>query len=302
MCAFQVTLFGKAAIRIDGAPLNNLPAKAQELLFFLLVHGRPPQAREALACVLWNEASAPQAKKYLRQCLWQLQQIFDTLGQTRAPLLYSDREWINFHPEAALEVDAIRFEQAFATVRDIDGVALSAAQALVVQDAAALYQGELLSGWYYDWCLVERARYESMFFAMLDKLMDYCLAHRQFDQGIGYGMRLLHLEYTRESTHRRMMQLYEAAADRTSALRQFEICAAALSKEFGVLPTTRTIALFEQIRAGRANADGVVRAPAQPAGMEPELLKKLLSELSMLHSSISQLQYDIEQIRSALRA
>ena len=35
----------------------------------------------------------------------------------------------------------------------------------------ALYRGDLLTGWYQDWCLIERERYQCMFVSLLDKLM-----------------------------------------------------------------------------------------------------------------------------------
>ena len=69
----QITLFGRLGIQRDGHSIE-LPAKAAELLCYLLLARGRPQTREALATELWGEADGAQGKKYLGQSLWQLQQ------------------------------------------------------------------------------------------------------------------------------------------------------------------------------------------------------------------------------------
>lgn len=295
MGILQVTLFGKAAI-LRGDSSVELPAKAQEMLFYLLLHRCQPHTREALACELWADTPLVQAKKYLRQCLWQLQQMVDLPQDETLPLLRLDHEWIEIHPQAYFHVDTRQLEQAFGLVRDIDGRSLSVQQAQVVQEAVALYRGDLLMGWYQDWCLIAREHYQSMFIALLDKLMDNCETVKRFDQGITYGMRLLGIDYTRESTHRRLMRLYSAAGDRTGALRQFHHCAAALEKEFGVQPTNQTVALFEQIRGGE-DGSGSACESTPLASAETNLITTLLAELTIIRAYVATLQHDIQQIK-----
>lgn len=300
MPTLRVTLFGRSAIQRETAATLDIPAKVQELLFYLLLHHQQAHTREALACALWADTPAPQAKKYLRQCLWQLQQTLE-LPASQPPLFALDHAWVAVHPDAALQVDAQQLERAFLLVRDVDGAALDPQQAHVAEAAAALYRGDLLTGWYQDWCLIERERYQGMFVSLLDKLMDFCLVHGCFDQGIGYGQQLLELDYTRESTHWRLMQLRNAAGDRTGALRQFELCARALEQEFGVVPTARTLALWEAIRAGEGGAvRGATAAPA--AGMaETAPLAQVLAEVTRLRAAVVDLQHDIAQLKQALR-
>ena len=62
-------------------------------------------------------------------------------------------------------------ERAFQNARGIPGENLEALQAEDLKQAVAVYQGELLQGWYQDWCLCERERFRDMYLAMLDKLM-----------------------------------------------------------------------------------------------------------------------------------
>lgn len=138
MDVLQVTLFGKACIQRGSSAIVELPAKALELLCYLLLHRGQPHTREALACELWAEAPAAQSKKYLRQSLWQLQQALDPQELSQTPLLRSDHEWVALHPAAEVHVDAAQFERAFAAVRDRSGATLEPEQARDAQSAATL--------------------------------------------------------------------------------------------------------------------------------------------------------------------
>jgi DNA-binding SARP family transcriptional activator len=295
-----MTMFAKLDIRRDDCGPVKLPAKAEELLCYLLLHRHQAYTREALACELWADTPATQAKKYLRQCLWQLQHVLDEATARPVPLLHLDHEWVAMHPDSALQVDALQFEHAFMSIRDRPGAALNQQLADTAQQAALLYGGPLLSGWYQNWCLVERERYESIFVAMLDKLIDYCRTHGQFDQGIAYGMRLLRADYTHERTHRQIMRLYYLAGDRSMALRQFDMCAAALHKEYGIQPTDETLTLFKQIRADQLDAEPEQRHK-HVLRTESDVLTNLLAEIAQMRRSVTQLQHDIDQIKQTLQ-
>ena len=106
-------------------------------------------------------------------------------------------------------------------------------------------------------------------------------------------MQLLRTDCTHDRTHRQLMQLYALTGDRSMALRQFEQCRAALAQEFGVPPTEVTLALFEQSRA--------VGAPAHPAHADLDILSTPRAELASLRGLVAQRQFDLEQIRQALR-
>ena len=52
----QIALFAKLAIRRGDLAITTLPAKAEELLCYLLPRRSQPHTREALACALWADA------------------------------------------------------------------------------------------------------------------------------------------------------------------------------------------------------------------------------------------------------
>lgn len=247
MNAIHVRLFGKLYVSAGTQPLHTLGGrKEQELLIYLLLYRERQHRREVLANLLWEESTTSQSLKYLRNTIWKLQQIVATAAGV--DVVFVDGEWIRFNQEADISLDVACLEQTFAQVRGIPGHALSETDVADLDYAIRLYQGELLEGWYQDWCVFERERLRSTYLGLLDKLMAYCEAHHLYDRGVEYGTRILRPDRARERTHRRLMRLYYHAGDRTAALRQYELCVTALREELDVGPGQRTQRLYEQIR------------------------------------------------------
>lgn len=307
MNLLRISLFGKFHVRYGEQVLAGLDArKAQELFCYLLLYRDRPHPRETLAGLLWSDSPTAQSKKYLRQALWRLQTSLESqIEPVNGHVLLVEPDWVRFNPEADFWLDVAVFEQAFALVRGTPGQELDAEAVQTLQDAVQLYQGDLLEGWYQDWCLYERERLQNTYLAMLDKLMGYYEAHHECEAGLVYGARILRCDRARERTHRRLMRLYYLAGNRTAALRQYERCAATLDEELGVKPAKRTVALYEQIRADQL--DGPTPAPAEadtvPDATTPSLPKVLgrLKELqAVLADAQRQVQQDIETVELAL--
>jgi DNA-binding SARP family transcriptional activator len=302
MTNLRVFLFGKFDVRHSEESLINLETrKVQELLCYLLLFRNRPHPREALADLLWGDTSTAQSKSYLRKALWQLQNALEVSAEYRQNgILLVDPDWVQLNPAANLWLDVAVLEQAFTLVKGIPGEELDNQTAQNLQSAVELYRGDLLEGWYSDWCLYERERLQYLYLALLDKLMDYCQSHQRYEAGIIYGLNALRYDQARERTHRRLMRLHNLAGDRTSALRQYERCVTALTEELGVKPTQRTVALYKQIWAEQSPA----LAPEQigPAGLVslPELLNQLQQFQMVIAEAQRQLQQNIEAIKMAI--
>ena len=305
MSALTIRLFGKLTVSRGGEELAGLEAcKAQELLCYLLVNRRP-HSREALACLLWEDAPAEKAKKYLRQALWQLQTVLDAAAGDHSPALRAEHDWVRIDSGAGLWLDVEVFERAFASAEGRAG-ALTVEQRDELAAAVALYRGDLLEGCYRDWCLYERERLQNAYLLMLDRLMGHCEAGGDYEAGRRYGALILRHDRARERTHRRLMRLHYAAGERTEALRQYERCAAALSEELGVAPDRRTSALYRRIRADEPG-DGLSTDGAQSDAPDGDCcaLSEVLDRLRRLQQTVSDvqqsLQREITTIESALR-
>ena len=299
MVTFRISLFGRFKIQSDciDQVVNIENRKVQELFCFLLIHPHRPHTREALGTLLWEGSSTGQMKKYLRQALWQLQTALEPNSKSSEQrLLLVEAEWVQINPEANYWLDVSSFEQAFNLIRGQVGRSLSAEQVKIVQEAIDLYEGDLLEGWYQDWCLHERERLQTIYLIMLDKMMDFCQMHHRFEEGWHYGNQILAHDQAREHTHRQLMQLFYQSGDRTGALRQYDRCVSILEKELGVKPSKQTIALYQQVCTdilgdavptpvnGTASAQGTNNA-----------LNGMLGRLKVLKNVLLQLQDQVDE-------
>ncbi len=296
----HVSLFGRFHIQCGDRDLTDeCPRKAQEVLSYLALYRERPHSREALADLLCGETSTAQSKKSLRQALWHLQTVLNCqAGSPNDRLVRAEAEWLQLSSETPIWIDIAVFEQVFARVQGIPTQALDVRSLQDMQSAVQLYKGDLLEGWYQDWCLYERERLQNMYLMLLDKLMADCEAHREVEAGLAYGMSALRLDRARERTHRRMMRLYAMAGDRTAALRQYEHLVASLKKELDVKPAERTVVLYEQIRAGQ---DAGPRLAAGAAlSLAPEIASSTLActldSLRQLEAVVENAQHQIQQI------
>jgi DNA-binding SARP family transcriptional activator len=302
MSQLRIELFGKFCARCSDQVVEGLEAsKVQELLCYILLNRTRPHARETLAGVLWGETSTSQSRKYLRQALWQLQTALERHANIIGDrLLLLEPNWIHLNADCSLWLDVDEFERAFTFVQGIGGAQLDCDQAERLRQAALLYKGDLLEGWYQDWCWFERERFQNMYLTLLDKLTAYCEAHNDYEAGLDYGTRILQFDRARERTHQQLIRLYMLSGDRAAALRQFERCAAALQAELGVEPSKYTLALHAQIQSDSLDLT------ALPSGtLEPDLVKRLENVWKVLADMQAYLRketLEIEQLLNGHRA
>jgi DNA-binding SARP family transcriptional activator len=302
----KIHLFGRFSIAQDGRELECIQSgKAKELFCYLLLHRDRPHSREVLASLLWENCAAFQARKYFRQALWQVQHgVRDLFPGSRRPLVQVDGEHVRLNSPEESWLDVSVFEKAFIPVRGLRGEQMSQQQAHTLRNAVALYRGDLLEGWFYDWCLYQRERLQGIYVATLDKLMAYSEYHRAFEDGLSFGELLLRQDNARERTYCRLMRLHYLAGDRVGALRQFQRCASALQTELGVKPAKHTLELYEQIRTDHLETPNThILESSKQTTLEnsgPPLLPRLKGLRSLLIRLQSRLERDIREVDRTL--
>lgn len=306
MSTVRIRLFGKFSAQLEAQKIDGLePPRLQELFSYLLLYRGRPHARETLAALLWGDSPTATSKKYLRQALWQLQSALNSRAAPSARhLLVVETDWIHINPDTGFWLDVSEFEHSFHLVQGVRGREMDEDRARSLEDAVALYRGDLLEACYEDWCIYERERLQNIFLAMLDKLMSYCESHNQYENGLQHGARILACDRAREHTHRRLMRLQYLAGNRTGALRQYERCVAALQEELGVKPAKRTTELYQQIRADAVDGSSSAQSErrAEPVtSSQPEVLGRLRQIRSVLIDIQREIQKDIQAVELAIR-
>jgi DNA-binding SARP family transcriptional activator len=279
----QISLFGKFSVKCQQILRSFETKKPCELFCYLLLYRERPHHREFLASLLWPDRTKSQSLKYLRHALWQLQNALDESGEENAKLLQVEAEWVSLNPDVSFWLDVEALENAYELVKDRRGRDLDAREAQVIQQALELYQGDLLQGWYQEWCILERGRLQRTYLALLEKQMAYCEAQGKYKVGLGYGYCALRHDEAHERVHRRLMRLHYQAGNRTAALRQYNQCVASLRRELNVAPSQRTMALYEQIRLDRP-------LKSRRAGEQREIESNTLLNIPALQEYIAALQ------------
>lgn len=294
MCTLAVRLLGKLSVQRDGQLLDGLNSRrVQEILAYLLLHRPRSIPREVLADMLWPHSTAEQGMKYLRQALWQLK---SALG---CDVLMVDAEWVGLDSRTDLWLDVQQLERTYTNIRGLPLHELDAQKAQIMREALKLYCGNLLEGWYQDWCLFERERLQQMYLSLLDKYMAYCEAHGAYEEAVRCGDRALRCDFTQERVHWRLMRLHYKAGNRVAALRQYQRCAAVLREELGIRPSVRTVKLYERIRSEHP-LDRIGPQLDHPDDVaserRPTSLSEVLDHLQRLQSTFAQTQRQLYEL------
>lgn len=290
MSILKFQLFGKLKVRNNSQPVIGLDKrKEQELLCYLLIHPDRPHPRETLASLLWGDTSTDKSRKYLRQALWHLHTTLKEVQPGPIEVLSAEHDWVQLNLESC-SVDVATFECAFVNTQGVPSKELDRTGAELLKTAVALYKGDLLDGWYSDWCLFERERLQNMYLTMLDKLMNYSMEHRQYEAGVSYGSEILRYDRASERTYRQLMLMKYSAGDRTGALRLYDRCVAALHEELAVKPERKTTHIYEQIRTG-----GLAEMDQPDQTLMDSSLTEILNRLKRLQSVLAVVQKRVQR-------
>src|SRR5262245_52448148 len=237
MARLDLTLLGGFRVRLDaGPPLILSTRKAQALLAYLALPVGQAHPRDKLAALLWGDMRDPQARASLRQALTAIRRTLAGLDALRV-----DAETVSLDP-AVVAVDAVLFQQS------AKGSATE-----VLEQAAALYQGDLLAGLalneapFEEWLLGERERLRELALATFARLLAQQRAAGATEAAVQSALRLLALDPLQEPVHRTLMRLYAQHGRRGAALRQYQVCVAALERELHTEPEAETRALYQEI-------------------------------------------------------
>jgi len=249
MAGIRLELLGGLEIRAaSGAPLPVAARKVRALLVYLALAPARAHSRGKLAALLWGDSGEEQARTSLRQAL-------ATLRKAVSPqsLVVADADTVMLAADG-WSCDALAFAQLAAQ-----------ASAAALGQAADLYRGDLLEGFYArapafdEWLTVERERLRVLAQQVLLRLLDHHAERGAHDQARGIAARLLALDPLREEVHRTLMRLYLKQGRQAAALKQYRLCRAALQRELGVSPEAETERLHReilQLRRPAADAPG----------------------------------------------
>jgi len=252
-----IGLFGAPQVTLGENPVTGfVTRKAEALFYYLVVTGRV-HTRDALAALFWPDTLDSRAKKNLRDLLFNLRQVLgDYLLITRSTVAFAqERPYL-------LDVEQLRIH-----LKDMaPTIGLEALHTVV-----SLYQGEFLEGFFVrdagpfeEWMLLEREQLHELYLHALSLLIDYHVTHGEYNAALPFTQKLLGLQPWHEQAHRQQMLCLAHTGRLREALAQYELCHQLLASELALAPSTETVQLYEQLRAGKLpqlNATASASAP-----------------------------------------
>ena len=266
MASIRIQLFNNLSIASGGETVTTVNSnRLQSLLAYLVLHAGVPQSREQLAYRLWPESGEAQARTNLRQLLHHLRRAVPA----EACLLEADTQTVLWRREATCVIDVVEFDRAVAEAAEAGKRGDGTAERRLLEEAALLYQDDLLRGLYDDWLQPHRARYRQQLTEAVSRLAGLAEAQGDFTAAIRHAERLVGLDPLSEVHHQMLIRLHAAHHDRASALRAYHQCKQVLRRELAVDPCVGTRALFEQILRSEAPPPRVELPPASAVTPAP---------------------------------
>jgi WD40 repeat protein/DNA-binding SARP family transcriptional activator len=233
----QIRLLGQFDVRLDGKRVLLPSRAAQSMLAYFAMTAGIAHRREKLAGTFWPELSEESARKNLRQELWRIRKAVST-GQTGGnDYLQADDLTITFNRQADYWLDVSHFEQPALDVEPL-------------LSSLALYQGELLPGFYEEWVLLERERLRSLFDNKMEQSLALLVAAERWTTAQEQAERWLALGSSLEPAYRALMLVHGARGDMARVSSIYQQCIIALEEEVGLEPSSETRALYDGLLKG----------------------------------------------------
>ena len=228
-------LLGGFRLVFGDAPVTAIDSpRLQSLIAYLALHRDAPQPRRQMAYLLWPDSEEAQARTNLRNLLHHLRHALPEAER----FVRLDGTTIQWAPDAPCTIDVFAFERA--------------AQAGALQEALALYAGDLLPECYDDWVIPERERLQALFAGVLQRMARSLEDQRDYQGAIDTIRRLIRCDPLREEPYRDLMRLHALNGDRAAAIHAYHTCADTLQQELGVEPGAATRQVYERLLSERA--------------------------------------------------
>lgn len=302
MTSLSIYLFGNLkVVRNDNEPVKLRPS-AKSIFAYLLLQrqshpNNPGHRRENLVDSFWADNDEQHARRCLSTTLWRLRRELEPQDTPRGTyLLTPDTGEIGFNFGSDHWLDVIDFENKIRQGMSLLVEEMGPADAQILEEAHALFTGELLEDCYDDWVFRERERLNLLYLNSLVRLMTYYETHNIVEKGLACGHKILAVDPLREQVHRRVIRLYMKSGQRAMAIHQYNLCRRTLDEELGISPMSKTQELYSEILS-EIGTHSPEAAKLEAKASEPANLQQALSQLAKAMHSLDEAQEQLRQAR-----
>lgn len=231
-----VHLFGGLAVYHHDQPVSLPSQGSRSLLAYLAAHPDRLHPRPYLVGLLWPDLPETTARRRLSHALWEMGQALP--GQD---CLIRQRDAVGINPARPWQMDLAAFERAWTEAQTAAHPALARSH---LAQAADLYTGDFLAGFYEEWALVEQERLREIYLQILQRLVEAQKAAGDYDAALRAALALIAADPLREAAYQEAMRLALQLGRPPEARRLYEQCQATFQAELGVEPEAETAAIL----------------------------------------------------------
>lgn len=239
--SIKIYLLGQFKLHANDLPIELPSRPAQSLLAYLALNPGVTQRREKLASLLWPEATEANARSYLRQALWRVHKSLEGGSLDWEDYLQVNDIDVTFDAQSDYWLDA--------------ECLLAKAEQQSVEDmiqTVNLYRGELLSGFYDEWIVLERERLQIAYHQKMNLLLECLIQESSWDEALGWSEQWIRLGYSPEPAFRASMIAYAGLGDQSMVSATYQRCVESLNRDLGLDPSPETNRLYQQLIYGES--------------------------------------------------
>ncbi len=291
MNTLHIQMFGSLRLTWASHPRPlAVPPSLRPLLAYLVLFHRRSHPRDRLGELFWPELAPDRARRCLNTALWRLRRIMEPRASGAGPYLLTERHnGVQFNGRSDHWLDVTVFEQTLSRFLSAPVPAVSRDQIDQIEQALALYTGELLEELDTEWIVPERERLRLLRMHACARLMHWYRHHGELERSIQLGHSLLVEDPLQEGVHQELIRLYLAQGQRPLALQQYETCRRVLSEELDVSPMAETEALLSNPHPPAPHSP----PHALPPAIQPEA--QILERLQRAWRGYKQAQLELER-------
>lgn len=248
--ALTAHVLGTFRISLNDCPIESWPSgRGRSLLKYLLLSREAPAPRDVLIDLFWPEAGPEDGRNNLNVAMHGLRQALR--AATDLPVVEYRRGDASYrlNPELQIWLDVDEFERALKAGRQHEAAGRIALAVTHYEQAASLYQGDLMADDPYDeWPVLRREQLRLAHLDLLERLGQIYFSQGQYGACASLCQQIVARDSCREDAHCRLMRCYTRQGQHHLALRQYQACVKALTDDIGVEPLPSTTLLAERIR------------------------------------------------------
>jgi predicted ATPase/DNA-binding SARP family transcriptional activator len=268
--AWRIELLGGPRAVSGARTITRFPTyKTAALLAYLAHYRNQTHGRDETAELLWPGDDPTAVRARLNQAVSTLRRQLEPPGTPPGAVLISDRIRIGLNPDTVIS-DTALFDMAVRAARRADSTSEECIRHL--REAADLYQGELLPGYYEEWMLGERERLAETFRAALRDLVGLLVERGAAEDALPYAHRLVESDRYNEEGQNTLIRLYLTLDRPVLALKQYADFERLLSADGETPPpTTRNLEVEARQRGRLEPRSGAAKTAESPARKDDTL-------------------------------